>query len=102
MERWTTLWENQRFCIYENKDADQLRGKREYNTSSSFIQNSKTLAIPSGCATWFVSVLVRIHIVGFLMLRLRCFSIVCHWIHVKECLHTAVLLFTHNMGFQVK
>ena len=65
------------FCICENKDADQLRGNREADqrlcfryTDSTIPLLAKPLAISSGCAAWFVSDLVRIHIVGFLMLRL--------------------------------
>ena len=61
------------FCICENKDADQLRGNREadqrlcfrYLASSIPLNKSfKSLAISSSCTAWFVSDLVRIHIVS--------------------------------------
>ena len=72
------------FCICKNKDADQLRGNREADQCLCFryldspilllpnIQNFKLLAISSVYTTWFVSDLVRNHIVGFLRLRLIC------------------------------
>ena len=71
------------FCICENKDADQLRGNREADQCLCFrylastipllplIQNFKSLAISSSCTAWFVSDLVQIHIVGFLMTQLK-------------------------------
>ena len=55
------------FCICENKDADQLRGKREadqrlcfrYTDSSiPLLPNFKPLAIFCGFTAWFVSDLV--------------------------------------------
>ena len=57
------------FCIYENKDADQLRGNREANQrlcfryidnnpSTSYIRNFKPLAIFCGSTARFVSDLV--------------------------------------------
>ena len=71
----------QTFCMCENKDADQLRGNREADQRLCFRYIDSTipllpkytiqpLAISSSCTAWFVSDLVRIHIVGFLMLRL--------------------------------
>ena len=44
------------------------------NPSTALIQNFQPLAIFSGCTAWFVSDLVRNHIVGFLMLRLKEFT----------------------------
>ena len=70
------------FRICENKDADQLRGNREADQRLCFryldstmpllskSKNFKPLAISCGCTAWFVSDLVRIHIVGFLTLWL--------------------------------
>ena len=66
-------------CICENKNADQLRGNREADQRLCFRYLDRTipllpkykilkpLAISSGCTARFVSDLVRIHIVGFLM-----------------------------------
>ena len=56
-------------CIYENKDADQLRGNREADLRLCFgyINSTipllskyefKPLAILCGCTAWFVSDLV--------------------------------------------
>ena len=44
--------------ICENKDADQLRGNREYDPSTSKIRNFKLLSIFYGCIARFVSDLV--------------------------------------------
>ena len=69
------------FCICENKDADQLHSNgeadqrlwfRHFDSTIPLLPKSKNfnpLAFSSGCTAWFVSDLVRIHIVGFLMLR---------------------------------
>ena len=66
------------FCISENKDADQLRGNHEADQRLCFrylastiplppeSKNFKPLTISSSCTAWFVSDLVRIHIVDFL------------------------------------
>ena len=54
-------------CICENKDADQLCG----NLDSTIPLLAEYMVIFSICTDWFVSDLVRIHIVGFLTLRLK-------------------------------
>ena len=65
------------FCIYENKDAGQLQGYREadqphcfHYLDSAIPLLPKPLAFSSGCTALYLSDLVRIHIVGFLTLRL--------------------------------
>ena len=72
-------------CICENKDADQLRGNVTAKLITAFIfatwivqslyflntKKIKPLAISSDCTAWFVSELVRNHIVGFLTSRLN-------------------------------
>ena len=81
-------------CICENKDADQLRGNREADQRLCFrYLDSKIPLLPkskisslisSGCTTWFVSDLVKIHIVGFLTLRLILINsplkLLCGWL----------------------
>ena len=61
------------FCIWENKDTDQLRGNCEadqrlcfrykdstfFYPSTSYIRNFKLLAIFCGSIAWFVSDLVK-------------------------------------------
>ena len=64
------------FCICENKDADQLRGNRDADQRLCFrnwmvFLNTTFQAISGGCTAWFVSDPVRIHIVGFLVWRLK-------------------------------
>ena len=65
-------------CICENKDADQVCGNREadqrlcfHYLDSTIPLHFKPLAIPSSCTAWFVSDLIGIHIVGFLITRLK-------------------------------
>ena len=48
------------FCIYENKDADQLRGEADQRLWFCYIDSTipllpKPLAILCGCTAWFVS-----------------------------------------------
>ena len=51
--------EKTRFCICENKDADQLFSLHVwYNPSTTLIRNFKPLAIFCGCPARFVSDLV--------------------------------------------
>ena len=69
-------------CTSKNKDADQLRGNREADQCLYFrywdstiplntkFQASSLLTVT--CTAWFVSDLVRIHIVGFLKFWLKC------------------------------
>ena len=73
--KWAVLWENQRFAYAKNKDADQCLCFRYLDSTIHFLSKYKIfkpLAISSGCTAWFVSDLVRIHIVGFLISRLKC------------------------------
>ena len=82
---------NPTFCICENKEADQLRGNREadqrlcfrYTDSTipllskseiSNLEPSSVAAQPGLCQT------IRIHIVGFLMTRLK------YYFHHREVL----------------
>ena len=70
------------FCICENKDADQLRGKREADqrlcfryidiVQSLYFLNPKFQASSylCSCTAWFVSDQVGNQKVGFLMTRL--------------------------------
>ena len=66
-----------KFCICENKDADQLRGNREADQrlcfryiDSTIPLLSKPLAIFCSCTALFVSDQVGNQNVGFLMTRL--------------------------------
>ena len=67
-------------CKCENKDADKLLGNCEADQWFCFhyldstipqLPKSTISSLSSGCTVWFVSDLVRIHIVGFLTLRLK-------------------------------
>ena len=80
--KWAVSWENQHFAFCENKDADQLRSNRvadQHLFFATWIEqylhflNTKFPASShlQCCTAWFVSDLVRIHIVGFLTLRLN-------------------------------
>ena len=71
------------FCIWENKDADQLRSNREADQRLCFRYIDSTipilskseilrLAIFCSCRAWFVSVQVGNQNVGFLMTQLIC------------------------------
>ena len=60
-----------------NREADQRLCFRYLDSTiplPSKYKISKPPAISSGCTAWFVSDLVRIHIVGFLTLRLKSIS----------------------------
>ena len=69
-------------CLGENKGADQLRGKREADQRLCFRCTDSTILLLlkskissfCDCKGWFVSDLVRTHIVGFLTQRLISFD----------------------------
>ena len=94
-------------CIYENKDADQLCSNCTadqrlcfsqiyglYNSSSTYIQSFKLLALFCECTARFVSDLVGTQIVGFLTHRLNFHPSCCmdilfkHHLHVLNMYHT--------------
>ena len=61
------------FCVCDDEDADQLRGNREADQRLCFRHLVSTIQLlhkvqyvqASSHTAWFVSDLVRIHIVGF-------------------------------------
>ena len=68
---------NPLFCIWENKDTDQLRGDREADQrlcfryiDSTIPLLSKPLAMFCSCTAWFLSDVVGNQNIGFLMTRL--------------------------------
>ena len=83
-DNWATSWENQCFAYVKTKtqvsvaiplEADQCLCFCYLDSTIPLLPKSKIfkhLAISSGCTAWFVSDLIRIHIVGFLVLRLNC------------------------------
>ena len=75
------------FCICVNKGADQLCSKCKADHAFVFATQivqfhrvskskiSSLLAIFCACIAWFVFDLLRNHIVGFLITRLKCLSL---------------------------
>ena len=75
--KWAASWENQLFAYAKTKTQISFAVTAKLISAfvfatwivqylTSFIQNFMPLAISSSCTAWFVSDLVRIHIIGFL------------------------------------
>ena len=87
--KWAASWENQHFVHAKTKAADQLCSN---NSSSTYIQNYKSLAFCCGCWTD----LIKTQKTGFLVLRLKYTYTLLSWRSI--CTTWVYTLRTH-VGF---
>ena len=101
--KWAASWENKRFAYAKTKTqiscavTAQLISAFVFATrivlSLYFLNpNFKPLAISSGYKAWFVSDMVRIHIVGFLTLRLKCLCTPLSWIYCRGTMMPIIII----------